>query len=258
MIVKELRAMRWSLLAGLAIVALITFQLLATDLHAVDLKAVSDQTDASLTAVTSGRLSVGAAFLWAGYFSTTLYFLVALGGAIFGAGLIASETSSGTALLLLSRPISRQRIVLIKYGVAALGLLILSVLCGALALFLGALAGVKQPPLGGVLLSVTLLWLAELFVMGVALVYSTLIPTSIAAGVLGFFTTYAIAIAPLFHNGTTNQYYLGGPDWSLATYWSSLDIYAGGGDPVKALLVSLGVALIPLAIATLLFARKAF
>jgi ABC-2 type transport system permease protein len=258
MIAKELRSMRWSLLAGLAIVALITFQVLATDLHTVDLQAVSDQTDASLTAITNGHISAAAAFLWAGYFSTTLYFLVGIGGAIFGAGLIASETSSGTALLLLSRPISRERILLIKYGVAALGLLILSVLCGALALFLGALAGVKQPSLGGVLISVALLWLAELFVMGIALVYSVLFPIGIAAGVLGFFTTYAIAIAPDFHNATTNQYYLGGPDWSVATYWSSLDIYAGGGDPVKALLVSLGVALIPLVIASLLFARKAF
>jgi ABC-2 type transport system permease protein len=257
MIAKEFRAMRWSLLAGRAILALITAQLLATDLHTVDLQAVSDQTDASLTAIMNGQISVGAAFVWAGYFSTTLYFLVGLGGALFGAGLIASETSSGTALLLLSRPISRERILLIKYGVASLGLLILSVLCGALALFLGGLGGVRQPPLGGVLLSVALLWLAELFVMGVALVYSVLFPTAIAAGVLGFFTSYAIVIAPTFHNGM-NQYYLGGPDWSLATYWSTLDIYAGGGDPVKALLVSLGVALIPLVIATLLFARKAF
>ncbi|HEV8194894.1 MAG TPA: ABC transporter permease subunit [Ktedonobacterales bacterium] len=258
MIVKELRTARWSLLVGLAILGVITAQLAATDLHTVDLQAITDQTDAALTVVTSGRLSVGAAFLWAGYFSTTLYFLVGLGGAVFGAGLVASETSSGTALLVLSRPMSRERVLLTKYGVAALSLLLLSGLCGGLALLFGAQGGVRQPPLGGVLLSVVLLWLGELFVMGVTLVYSVLVPSAVAAGILGFFTAYALAIVPLFHNASTNHYYLGGPDWSVATYWSSLDIYAGGGDPVKALVAGLGTALFPLAVAVLLFRRKAF
>jgi hypothetical protein len=61
---------------------------------------------------------------------------------------------------------------------------------------------VAAPPLGGWALSVLLLWLAMLFVIGVAMLYSLLLPSAIAAGVLAFFTAYLLAIVPVIHSGT--------------------------------------------------------
>src|SRR5215470_9939478 len=81
-------------------------------------------------------------------------------------------------------------------------------------------------------------------------------PSALAAGALGFFTTYVLAIAPDIHSGTVPghiTYALGGPDWSIVSYWGSLGIYAGTESPLKSLLVSVIAALIPVLLALLLF-----
>ncbi|MGZ6389516.1 MAG: ABC transporter permease [Ktedonobacterales bacterium] len=259
MIVKELRTARWALLAGLAIILQRVIDLASTNLHAQTLESLQNATDADFSLVMHGHLSAAAAYVWGVFFAdVSLYLLVGIGGALFGAGLIASEVSSGTILTLLSRPMSRERALLTKYGIAAGLLLVLCVLCGVLALALGARQGVEQPPLGGVAASVLLLWLGTLFVLGLTLVYSVLIPSALAAGFLGFFTTYVLSIAPLFHDATTHRYYLGGPDWSIANYWGSLGVYAGVDSPAKALLIAVVAAVVPPLLALLVFRRKAF
>lgn len=260
MIAKELRADRWALLAGRVIVLQRAINVAITNLRAQTLTSLQGQTDADFSAVAAGHVSVAAAYVWGAFFAdVTLYLLVGLGGALFGAGLIASEVSSGSIQVLLSRPMSRTRALLTKYGVAAGLLLLHCVMCGGLALLLGTWQGAAVP-LGGVVVSVLLLWLGTLFVLGLTLVYSVLVPSALAAGFLGFFTTYVFSIAPLFHTGTPRapKHFLGGPEWSIANYWGGLGIYAGLDSPAKALVVSLVAALIPLLIATLLFARKAF
>lgn len=262
MIVKEARADRWALLAGLLILVLRLQSAITTDLKAQSLGTLAYNFDADFSAAAAGHISSGSAFVWAVFFNdATLYLLVGLCGAVFGAGLIASETSSGSIFVLLSRPFSRTRIFLTKYGVAAGLSLLLCALFGAVGLGVGAWQGVAAPPLGGWVLSVILLWLAMLCVIGVAMLYSVLIPSAFAAGALAFFTLYIVDIAPIwFQSGTQPHvhYLLGGPPWELDTYWSSLGIYAGIDSPEKSLLIVGVAALIPVALALALFVRKAF
>jgi ABC-type transport system involved in multi-copper enzyme maturation permease subunit len=221
------------------------------------LATLEAQSDASFAAVADGRIAAGSAALWATFFAdAALYFLVGFGGALVGARPIAEEVASGSIFVLLSRPLSRERILLTKYGVGAAALLALCGLGGVLALLTGGLQGLPQPPLGGLALSAVLLWLGALFVLGLTLIYSVLFANALAAGALGFFTTYAIVIAPLFHN--QNPALPGGEAWSLATYWSRLDIYAGVANPLQALAIALVAALVPLCIALLLFRRRAY
>ncbi|MGO8948900.1 MAG: ABC transporter permease [Ktedonobacterales bacterium] len=261
MIAKEARADRWAVVVGLLVLALRLQSAVTTDLKAQSVATLTYNFDADFSALTAGHISAGSAFLWATFFSDlTLYLLVGLCGAVFGAGLVASETSSGSIFVLLSRPYSRTRILLTKYGVAAALSLVLCGLFGLTGLGVGAWQGVAAPPLGGWVLSVILLWLAMLFVIGLAMLYSVLVPSAFAAGVLAFFTGYLLTIVPVIHSGTPPhvQYLVGGPSWQLSTYWSSLGIYAGGDNPVKSLLVSGIALLIPLALALVLFVRKAF
>jgi ABC-2 type transport system permease protein len=261
MIVKEARTDRWAALVGLLIIALRLLSAATVSVKAQSVATLQGNFDADFSAVTAGHVSAGAAFLWATFFSDlTLYLLVGIGGAVLGAGLVASETASGSIFILLSRPVSRTRALLTKYGVAAALSLLLSIFCGCAALLVGAWQGITGPPVGGLLLSVVLLWLGMLFVMGLTLLYSVVLPSSLAAGVLGFFTTYILVIAPLFHSGTGSHvtYALGGPNWSIANYWGSLDIYAGTESPVKSLLVAAIVAAILVVVALVLFLRKAF
>lgn len=260
MIAKELRAARWAFLAGLVIVVLRAADVATTNLHAQTLETLQNRTDADFSAVAAGHLSAAAAYVWGTFFAdVNLYLLVGLGGVLFGAGLVAGEVSSGTIFVLLSRPVSRTRTLLTKYGIAAGLLLLLCVLCGGLALVLGAWQGVAAPSPSGMLFSVLLLWLGALFVFSLTLVYSVLAPNALAAGALGFFTTYVLSIAPVFHHGPPQhpEYILGGPDWSIASYWGGLGIYAGVDSPAKPLLVSLVAALVLLLTALLLFRRKA-
>jgi hypothetical protein len=116
--------------------------------------------------------------------------------------------------------------------------------------------GLQQPPVGGVVNSVALLWLGALFMLGVTLIYSVLIPNAFAAGILGFFTVYLISIAPLFRH--QNPALLGGQAWSLVSYWSSLGIYAGVAGLFPALVIACVAALIPLPVALWLFRQRAY
>jgi ABC-2 type transport system permease protein len=160
----------------------------------------------------------------------------------------------------ISRPLSRARVILTKYGVAVALSLALCILCGVLAVVAGARQGVAIPSVVGLLESITLLWLGMLFVIGLATLYSVLVPNALAAGTMAFITTNVLAIAPDFHSGASAHvsYALGGPDWSIATYMSSLGVYTDAVGPLKSLVVLLVAALIPVAAACAVFARRAF
>ena len=59
MIAKELRDLRWPLLAGLVVLALLANSAAGTDLHAVTLSALQDQSDSSFPAVAGGHVAPG-------------------------------------------------------------------------------------------------------------------------------------------------------------------------------------------------------
>lgn len=255
MIAKELREARWLLLAGLAVLAWLAVGAAQDQLRTMTMARLHQQSDDSYAAVTSGHLAAGSAALWAVFFANdALRLLVGWGGALLGARLIAPEAGSGAIYLLLSRPLSRARILLTKYGIAAGALLGLCGLCGVLALVLGALQGV--PPSGGLLSAVVLLWLGTLFSLGIALIYSVLLPNGLAAAVLGFLTTFGVVLAPIAIPRQFGQ--PGDEAWSLATYWCDLNIYAGVSNPVPALGITGAAALVPLGLALLLFRRAAY
>jgi ABC-type transport system involved in multi-copper enzyme maturation permease subunit len=220
------------------------------------LASVRFQADGPIPAAERGQISLGGALIWAMLFESGLWFVAGFGGVLVGSRQIAGETGSGTILLLLSRPVSRTRALLTKYAVGAGILLVLALLCGLCALVVGAVNGVAAPPIGGLLASVALLWLAALFVMGVTLVWSVIIPSALAAGITGFFIVYIIIIGPAIYNRIV--YNIGGADWSLGNQWASLDIYAGVASAAEPIAISLIAALIPLALAIVLFRRKSF
>ena len=115
MLVKELRAARWAVLAALLIVAQRALDVATTNLRTQTVRTLTYQIDADFTPVSAGHVSTGAAYVWGSFFAdVNLYLLVGLGGAIFGAALIAGEVSTGSIFILLSRPLSRQRVLVTK------------------------------------------------------------------------------------------------------------------------------------------------
>lgn len=118
--------------------------------------------------------------------------LVTLGSLalVLGATLVSGETGVGTILLLLSRPLSRTRILLTKYAVCAAILLASAMLGGVLILTVAALQGypLEDVSFAGILLLGLIMWLVSLFVLAVALLASVLfrgiIPSLAAAALL--------------------------------------------------------------------------
>ncbi len=215
--------------------------------------------------------------------------MVLLAG-LLGVGLVSSEVGGGTILALLSRPVSRTRLFLTKYIVCAAFLLAASVF-GAVALF--SVAWLRDYPFGeitwaGVVLAVFLMWLVSLFILGTALLVSTLtrnamqslIGTAVVVFLLLTFPTLIITFADIFlwndlyyEDGfgqfgrlyevvqilTLNNYWPdpgyfwpGGEDYMLGPYPLS------DGSKILDFVVCFFAAVIPLLTSLWLFDRKKF
>ena len=169
---------------------------------------------------------------------------------MLGASLIANEVNKGTIFFLLSRPLSRDRVLLTKYLVSALILLGVMLLSGLAILIAAASVGHPQN-VGGVLISTILLWLGMLFVLGVALLFSVLFHDVLRPLIFSLLLTLLLSIPGLIPNATLN-------DWNLTFYWSNFAAYQGTMFPLKALLICLIAAIVPVALAIPLFRKQAY
>lgn len=112
-------------------------------------------------------------------------------------GMISSERKSGTAILVLTKPISRPAFVLAKFTSHAT-LLVSATLAGAAATWAVTLGVFGQAPLG-VLARVTGLWLAfALLVVGVMTLASALVDSQMGSAFIGFGVLVALTIAGLW------------------------------------------------------------
>jgi ABC-type transport system involved in multi-copper enzyme maturation permease subunit len=188
-------------------------------------------------------------FVWESWFATNGPFILGLFAAILGGGLIANEVSKGTIFFLLSKPVSRERILLIKYGVSAGLLLAVSAMSSIALAIMSIVLGYPQDLLH-LLIATVLLWLAALFPLGLALFFSIVSPDSLRPVVFSLLITITLVLLPaILPNGL---------NWSLWHYWNNLDAYLTGSFPLKEYLVCLVTALVPLLAALIVFRRKAY
>jgi ABC-type transport system involved in multi-copper enzyme maturation permease subunit len=188
-------------------------------------------------------------FVWSSWFQVNGLFILGLLAILLGSGLIAGEVSKGTIFFLLSKPVNRERILLTKYGVSAGLLLAVSVLSSVVVAVTCALLGQPQNVLS-LLVATVLLWLATLFPLGVALCFSLIAPDSLRAVIFAALVVLVLALLPLS--------LASGPNPSLGAFWSSQHAYLAGSFPVVEYVICLLTAVIPLAVALVVFRRKAY
>ena len=186
---------------------------------------------------------------------------------LLGVGSISNEVNSGSIFLLLSKPISRTRVLLTKYALGS-GVLLISAVLGCVILIVSAAA--KGYPLGsmsivGVLLSVVLLWLGSLLVLGVATLVSVLLKDAIKGFVLSGVIVFLMLSPDNWMNYFfRNEYHALGlsegfpRDVTLFYYWFSERSYLGEGLSPADFVVCLLAAAVPLLAALWLFNRKAY
>jgi len=167
---------------------------------------------------------------------------------VLGAGLIAGEVNKGTIFFLLGKPISRERVLLIKYAVSALILLAISAISCIALLVTAAIAGHPQN-IEGVVLSTFLLWLGVLFGLGLALLFSVFFKDALWPLICALVITLLMLI-PSFIPGWGA--------WNLIGYWSNQAVYLGQGFPTKEFSICLVAAVVPLLLALVLFRKRAY
>lgn len=112
-------------------------------------------------------------------------------------GLVSSERKSGTAVLVLTKPVTRAAFVFAKF-VSQAALLAVTTVLGAAATWLVTLATFGEAPLG-VLASSTGVWLAwGVLLVAIMTLASTLVTSQAGAAGLGFAALIVLSIATLW------------------------------------------------------------
>jgi ABC-type transport system involved in multi-copper enzyme maturation permease subunit len=187
-------------------------------------------------------------YVWGNWFAKNGPEIMVIMAIVLGSGLIAGEVNKGTIFFLLGKPISRERVLLIKYAISALILLAISVVCGAALLVTAVLAGHPQN-IGGVVISTLLLWLGVLFGLGLALMFSALFKDPLWPLICALVIT-VLTVIPSFIPGWGA--------WNLIGYWSSQSAYLSQGFPAKEFVICFVAALVPLILALALFRKRAY
>lgn len=250
MVVKELLEARWKAIIGIAVCVAIagvlagTYDLIKNLLTSSSLgnmpQSLQDQVQQLL-----GTYNV---YVWGQWYTKNGTQIVAVLAAVLGCGLIGAEANKGTIYFLLSKPVSRVRVLLVKYAVNA-ALLLAMIAAGSIALLVAAAIVGHPQPIGGVALSTLLLWLGTLFVLGLAMLFSVVFKDILRPLLFALIITLVASI-PGFVPGWG--------DWSLTGYWASQAAYMGQEFPLKALLICLVAAIIPVVIAIPLFRKQAY
>lgn len=251
MAVKELMEARWKAIIG-SVVAVVgaavlagTYTLLNTLLTT---STVAQQIPAQFQGQVQQILGSYESYVWSQWFSKNGPEILAILAVVLGASLVAGEVNKGTIFLLLSKPVSRDRVLLTKYGVSAL-ILLGVMLLSALGL-LGAAAIVGHPQqVGGVLISTILLWVGMLFPLGLALLCSIVFKDIWLPMVIAILVPVVLSLPGLVP---------GWGAWNLTGYWADYSAYLGNSFPLKGLIILLVAAALPVAAAIPLFRKQQY
>lgn len=122
----------------------------------------------------------------------TLFALIIIYG-----GIVSSEVSGGTAILVLTKPVSRNAFVLVKVAVHCVFLAVLLAFGALVTWGLTVLIFGKAP--GGALWSSSLVWLAlGIFFIALVTLFSVLIPSAVGAAGAGIGAYALLSIAAIW------------------------------------------------------------
>ncbi len=251
MAVKELIEARWKAIIGVAVCVVIAGALAGTyDLlkNLLSSSASIKQLPPALQSQTQQIFTNYDIYIFGNWFGKNGAEVVAILAAVLGCSLIGAEANKGTIYFLLSKPVSRVRVLLVKYAVSAALLLAITVAASVVLLVVSAIIGHPQN-VGGLAVSTLLLWLGTLFVLGLALLFSVLFKDILRPLVLSLIIAVITVIPGFIPNWS---------DWSLPGYWSSQAAYLGQEFPTKALIICLVAAIVPVIIAIPLFQKQAY
>jgi ABC-2 type transport system permease protein len=250
MVVKELIEARWkAIICGLlalilVVVSTATYGLFKSVLNTSSIQKMPQILQQQMQQLTSSY----SLYVWGNWFAKNGPEIMVILAIVLGAGLIAGEVNKGSIFFLLGKPISRERVLLIKYAVSALILLAINAISCVVLLVTAAIAGHPQD-IGGVVISTLLLWLGVLFGLGLALLFSVLFKDALWPLICALAITLLTVIPSFIPNWGI---------WNLTSYWSNQAIFLGQGFPFKEFAICLIAAVVPLMLALAPFRNRAY
>ncbi len=276
MIAKEWRDARWKLVLG-ALVILVLAVVVTTPYRWVsDGTLVAPNMIPESLPIPDGfprELSPAESAVYnvEGSFATVCGYVLVPLAVLLGVAMVSVETGSNTVFLLLSRPMSRTRLLLVKYGVGATILLGVT-LVGCVGIVVSA--ATSGYPIGmfsffGVALSVALLWIGSLLVLGTAVLMSVVFRSVLFSLTATVVALYAGLTGPQLLSAFFRQpvprpsgdiYWTNGwLTWlDVSRYWGGEILYLGESLAALNFIVYSVLAAVPLLTALWIFNKKAY
>lgn len=276
MIAKEWREARWKLLLGALVI------LVFAAMVVVPYRWMAGETVVAPNMLPEGLpLAEGfprelspdesAAYSLKNDFGTICGYVLVPLAVLLGVAVISGETGSSTVFLLISRPVSRSRLLLTKYGVGAAALLGVALLGCVGIVASAALRGypIEQISVFGATLSVLLLWIGSLFVLGTSLLMSVVFRNVLFGLAATVVALYAVLVGPQLLSAFLREPIprpSGTVHWShswltwldVSRYWGGEILYLGESFAAVNFLVYSMLAALPLLAALWIFNKKAY
>lgn len=184
---------------------------------------------------------------------------LALLAILLGTMTISEEVGRDTIFLLLSKPVSRTRVLLTKYAVAASALLMAAILGHVMLIVVAVAKGYPLDLLSwyGVVLSTVLIWLGSLLVLGLAVTFSVVFRTTLVSLAITFVTVFLVFYALPIHP-VPNVPYNTVEKMTPLYSWTNVSLYSGEGFAPLNFLACFTLAAVLLLLPLWLFNRKAY
>jgi ABC-2 type transport system permease protein len=126
-------------------------------------------------------------YAWSSWYGKNLYQFASLLAIVLGMGLVAAESGNKTLSFLLTRPVSRRRVLAVKMGVGAAALAVI-IAVSSLTLVIASVAAGHELPPGLFMLGVPAAWAGTMVIFSLTVLmsvrFSDQVKAAVAAAVL--------------------------------------------------------------------------
>jgi len=184
---KELRENRWKYVVGAAVLIAVALAVaLLFDFVREMLENLlggpgTGVLPPALDRIIQAQFSNYFIYAWINWYGKNLYQVLAILAIVLGMGLVAAESTNKTLSFLLTRPVSRRRVLVVKLGVGAAALAVIIAVSSLTVVLASQLTG-HQVPVGRFMLGTLGAWAGATLIFTVAALMSVLFSDQVKAG----------------------------------------------------------------------------
>jgi len=184
---KELRENRWKYVVGtviliaVALAVALLFDFVREMLEGLLGGPGTGVLPPALDRIIQAQFSNYFIYAWSNWYGKNLYQIMAILAIVLGMGLVAAESTNRTLSFLLTRPVSRRRVLLVKLGVGVAALAVIVAVSSLTVVLASRLTG-HYVPFGPFMLGAMGAWAGSTLIFTLAALMSILFSDQVKAG----------------------------------------------------------------------------